>query len=80
MVMQTMQIRLTKELINELTMLVEWGLYGSVSEAVRDGVRRLVTGKEKDLTKPAVKQEIKEEVKKVEKKPRKTNSERTPKS
>ena len=46
MVMQTMQIRLTQELINELSLLVDLGMYGSVSEAVRDSVRRLVTGRE----------------------------------
>lgn len=46
MVMLTKQIRLTKDLLNELQMLVEWGLYPNISEAVRDAVRRLVTGKE----------------------------------
>ena len=46
MVMDTLQIRLTKELINELKILVDLGMYSSFSEAVRDSVRRLVTGRE----------------------------------
>lgn len=44
--MQTMQIRLTKDMINELKLLVQWGLYPNVSEAVRDSVRRLITARE----------------------------------
>ena len=46
MVMQTKQIRLTDELIQELNMLVDVGMYSSISEAIRDSVRRLVTGRE----------------------------------
>lgn len=49
MVMATIQIRLTKELVSELQKLVENGMYSSVSEAARDSVRRLVT--QKDLPK-----------------------------
>jgi histidyl-tRNA synthetase len=45
--MQTMQIRLTRELINEIRMLVDLGIYPNVSEAVRDSVRMLVTSKER---------------------------------
>ena len=44
--MQTKQIRLTDELIQELNMLVDVGMYSSISEAIRDSVRRLVTGRE----------------------------------
>jgi len=74
MVMETLQIRLTKELLNEISMLIDWGIYSSTSEAVRDAVRRLVTGVEapirnipKQVEKEAkeVKQEIKPEVKEV---------------
>ncbi len=45
--MQTMQIRLTRELINEIKILVDLGIYPNVSEAVRDAVRMLVTSKER---------------------------------
>ncbi len=66
MVMETMQIRLTKELVSELKLLVDLGLYGSPSEAVRDAVRRLVTGREAPIK--SVPEAKKEEVVKVEKK------------
>ena len=42
MVMDTLQIRLTKGLIVEVQALVDKGIYSSVSEAVRDAVRKLV--------------------------------------
>ena len=44
MVMQTMQIRLTKGLIEEIKKLVAKGIYPNTSECVRDAVRRLITG------------------------------------
>lgn len=39
--METIQIRLTKNQVDELDRLVEYGLYSSRGEAVRDAVRRL---------------------------------------
>lgn len=42
MVMQTIQIRLTKELIEKAQNLVDEGLYSNKSEVVRDSLRRLV--------------------------------------
>ncbi|MBR9691398.1 histidine--tRNA ligase [Candidatus Woesearchaeota archaeon] len=44
MVMETMQIRLTKGLVEEIKMLVNKGIYPNSSECVRDAVRRLITG------------------------------------
>ena len=67
MVMQTLQIRLTKELINELNMFVGAGMYGSVSEAVRDSVRRLVTGRETPIKTLPGKEEVKEVIEKLDK-------------
>jgi len=61
-----MQIRLTKELINEIKLLVDLGVYSSTSEAVRDAVRRLVTGRETPLN--VVPKSKEEEVKKIEEK------------
>jgi len=52
MVMQTMQIRLTKGLIEEIKVLVDRGIYPSTSEAVRDAVRRLILGKEEKIVIP----------------------------
>ena len=85
MVMQTKQIRLTKDLLNELQMLVEWGLYSSISEAVRDAVRRLVTGKdapikplqasqakEKEIVTKEIKKKLDKELKKQFQKPKGT--------
>jgi histidyl-tRNA synthetase len=67
--MQTMQIRLTNTLINEIKMLVDLGIYPNVSEAVRDSVRMLVTSKERPSgTLPEARQEevntIQEKIKK----------------
>ncbi|MBT4651700.1 ribbon-helix-helix protein, CopG family [Candidatus Woesearchaeota archaeon] len=42
MVMQTIQIRLTKKLVEKLDELVKEGYYPNKSEAVRDAVRQLV--------------------------------------
>ncbi|MBU0615157.1 MAG: histidine--tRNA ligase, partial [Nanoarchaeota archaeon] len=42
--MLTKQIRLTKELVAQLQALVDSGIYPNLSEAVRDAVRRMVTG------------------------------------
>jgi histidyl-tRNA synthetase len=47
--MQTIQIRLTSELIREIKILVDMGIYPNVSEAVRDSVRMLVTSKERPI-------------------------------
>ena len=46
MVMQTVQIRLTKKLVEKLEGLVKEGLYPNKSEAVRDAVRKLVLEQE----------------------------------
>ena len=70
MVMQTLQIRLTKELINELSLLVNWGIYSSNSEAIRDAVRRLVTGVEapiKKIPEGVKKEEVRKSVEKLDK-------------
>ena len=55
--METMQIRLTRELITEIKMLVDLGIYPNVSEAVRDSVRMLVTSKERPQGLPQARQE-----------------------
>ncbi len=39
--METVQVRLTRNQVNELDELVKEGIYGSRGEAVRDAVRRL---------------------------------------
>ncbi|GAF84727.1 unnamed protein product, partial [marine sediment metagenome] len=44
MVMETMQIRLTRGLVEEIKKLVNRGIYPNSSECVRDSVRRLITG------------------------------------
>jgi len=44
MVMETMQIRLTIGLVEEIKKLVNRGIYPNSSECVRDAVRRLITG------------------------------------
>jgi Arc/MetJ-type ribon-helix-helix transcriptional regulator len=44
MVMQTLQIRLTRGLVEEIKKLVNRGIYPNSSECVRDAVRRLITG------------------------------------
>ena len=43
-IMETLQIRLTQGLIDEISKLVDRGIYPSNSECVRDAVRRLITG------------------------------------
>ena len=40
--METLQVRLTGDLIKMVDRLVERGIYNSRSEAVRDAVRKLV--------------------------------------
>lgn len=68
MVMDTLQVRLTKELISELRILVDLGMYSSFSEAVRDSVRRLVTGREAAIkTLPEPIKKIEEKIEKEEK-------------
>ena len=44
--METMQVRLTVDLIKMVDRLVEQGIYSSRSEAVRDAVRKLVVESE----------------------------------
>lgn len=44
MVMQTIQIRLTGGLVQEIKGLVDKGIYPNSSECIRDAVRRLITG------------------------------------
>src|SRR3989338_819689 len=63
MVMETLQIRLTKGLVEEIQKLVDKDIYSSISEAVRDAVRKLVLGKEDKVILP----EAKEIQKKIEK-------------
>lgn len=46
MVMETVQIRLTKKLVERLDDLVKEGFYPNKSEAVRDAVRRLIVEQE----------------------------------
>lgn len=43
--METLQIRLTKTMLEQLDELVRNGKYPNRSEAVRDGVRRLIENK-----------------------------------
>ncbi|MBW2977856.1 histidine--tRNA ligase [Candidatus Woesearchaeota archaeon] len=73
MVMQTIQIRLTKGLVEEIKKLVNSGIYPNSSECVRDAVRRLITGSGgkiqvpedvKDLQKKVLK-EVKEQLQKA---------------
>jgi len=66
MVMETLQIRLTKGLIEEIQKLVDKDIYSSTSEAVRDAVRRLVLGKEEKIILPETK-EVKQVKEKLEK-------------
>ena len=69
--METMQIRLTKGLIEEIKKLVDRDIYPSTSEAVRDAVRRLVLREEKSVVVEArqVQKSIEKELKKQLKKP-----------
>jgi len=46
MVMDTLQIRINKELLKRVDVLVESGFYSNRSDAIRDAVRRFVWGKE----------------------------------
>ena len=46
MVMETIQIRLTKKLVEKLDKFVAEGYYPNRSEAVRDAVRRLILDQE----------------------------------
>lgn len=46
MVMETIQIRLTKKLVEKIDELVKEGFYPNRSEAVRDAVRRLIVEQE----------------------------------
>lgn len=43
--METVQIRLTKDMILKLDELIKSGDYPNRSEAIRDGVRRLINSK-----------------------------------
>jgi histidyl-tRNA synthetase len=67
MVMQTIQIRLTRGLVEEIKKLVDRGIYPNSSECVRDAVRRLITGAggKMEVPKEAVKvqEKIQEEIK-----------------
>ncbi|MBD3248875.1 histidine--tRNA ligase [Candidatus Woesearchaeota archaeon] len=67
MVMQTIQIRLTEGLVEQIKSLVDKGIYPNSSECVRDAVRRLITGaggklelKEAEKVKQQIQKEIKE--------------------
>ncbi len=75
MVMQTMQIRLTPGLIDEVKKLVNRGIYPNTSECVRDAVRRLITGAGGKIEVPEaaeVVRKIKKEVKEQFQKPKGT--------
>jgi histidyl-tRNA synthetase len=67
MVMQTLQIRLTKGLIQEIQKLVDRDIYSSTSEAVRDSVRRLVTKVETPINIPEEPKEVRKTIKKLDK-------------
>lgn len=70
--MQTIQIRLTKGLVEEIKNLVNRGIYPNTSECVRDGVRRLITGAGGKLEIPEaekVQEQIQKEVKESFQKP-----------
>ena len=63
MVMQTMQIRLTDGLIEQIKTLVSKGIYPNSSECVRDSVRRLITGTGGKMDIPEV-QKVQEQIQK----------------
>jgi Arc/MetJ-type ribon-helix-helix transcriptional regulator len=42
MTMETMQIRMNKELVQRMDTLVKTGIYSNRSDAIRDAVRRLI--------------------------------------
>ena len=65
MVMQTMQIRLTAGLIQEMKRLVDSGIYPNTSECVRDSVRRLITGAGGKMEVPEVEKVVKKAVKEL---------------
>lgn len=46
MVMDTLQIRMSKELLKRIDSLVKMGIYSSRSDVIRDSVRRFVWEKE----------------------------------
>jgi Arc/MetJ-type ribon-helix-helix transcriptional regulator len=46
MVMDTLQIRMNKELLKQVDILVKTGYYSNRSDAIRDAVRRFVWDKE----------------------------------
>ena len=50
MVMETIQIRLTKKLVEKLDKFVTEGYYPNRSEAVRDAVRRIILDHESHET------------------------------
>ena len=45
--MEVVQIRLTKNMLNRVDELIKIGEYPNRSEAIRDGVRRLIEQKKK---------------------------------
>ena len=65
MVMQTMQIRLTTGLIQEMKRLVDRGIYPNSSECVRDAVRRLITGAGGKLEIPEAEKVVKKAIKEI---------------
>ena len=46
MVMDTLQIRMNKELLKRIDLLVKMGIYSNRSDVIRDAVRRYVWEKE----------------------------------
>jgi len=66
MVMETVQIRLTKKLVEKLNELVKEGFYPNKSEAVRDAVRRLIIEQELgELGEELGEEKLAEQVKKI---------------
>ncbi len=65
--METIQIRLTTGLVRELNELVSRDIYPSLSEAVRDAVRRLILAKEQNAPPFVIKQLEKNVEKEVQK-------------
>jgi Arc/MetJ-type ribon-helix-helix transcriptional regulator len=72
MVMDTLQIRMNKELLKRIDSLVRTGVYSNRSDVIRDAVRRFVWEKEvgsvKNNNKNSVK-EVKDIRKKLSKEP-----------
>ena len=67
MVMDTLQIRMNKELVKRVDSLVKTGVYSSRSDVIRDSVRRFVWEKEVGSIKNNNKNSV-EEIRNIRKK------------